>query len=256
MNREHYRIPSRDPNEGIHLCYFKTLNRPAAVVLLSHGFTVDGTESHRMFVEIAASLQHHNIAALLFDYRGTGYSGGAHRDLTPSREIADLRCVHRFLVSEMAPRNAKLGVLGQSHGSYIAILTAPLLERIDAMCVWGASATPLERYRRNFSDLSRHGDDIMLDKGFLLGTHFLDDMARHDALEACARISCPVLFVHAGDDEKVPLAEGRQAFEGVQSAKDFVVIEGGNHLYKRQPELQAKAVKETVAWFTRFLLEV
>ena len=257
MRQKHFRIRPVGEAEEVHVCvcFPDQVTEVSPSVICSHGFTVDGTESHRMFFEMAERLVLEGIVCVLFDYRGCGYSSGAFRDLRPSREIADLLGVYEFVLGDQEVPAHSLGLLGQSHGSYIAILAAPRMERLKAMCLWGASVSPLERYKQNFGRLSRHEGMIQLEKGFQLSPQFLEDMASQNAIEAAQHISCHVAFIHAGNDESVPVGEGRQAYEAVRVAKSFELIEGANHSYKGQPALQERAFQATVQWFRNHLFK-
>ena len=256
MRQQHFRIRPSEGAEEIHacLCTFDNATEKDPIVIFSHGFTVDGTESHRMFFEAAEAFVKHGICCMLFDYRGCSYSGGSFKDLRPSREIEDLLAVYRFVSTNPGVPRGTLGLLGQSHGSYIALLAAPQMPLLKAICLWGASASPLRRYRENLERLPRYKGLIVLEKGFLLASAFLDDMVQHNAIEACRRISCPVAFVHAGNDDQVPLKEGREAYNEIRTAKWFELIEGGNHSYKGQPELQERAIMFSLNWFREYLL--
>jgi len=62
-------------NQGQRL--YGMLHRPEGVaiapaVVLCHGFTGQRIESHRLFVKMARDLAAHGIAALRFDFRGSG----------------------------------------------------------------------------------------------------------------------------------------------------------------------------------------
>lgn len=256
MIQKHFRIKPTKKDEEVHICfcYSERSKQGDPVIIFSHGFTVDGVESHRMFYEMAESFVKNGLNCVLFDYRGCGYSSGAFKNLCPSQEIKDLLAVYKFVLEELNITNKHIGLFGQSHGSYISLLTIPKMPLVKSVCLWGVSAAPLKRYKANFKKLARFNDLLVLDKGFLLSQTFLEDMAEHDAIEACHKISCPILFVHAGDDNIVPIEDGRKAYEEVSSnEKHFEVIDGGNHSYKRQPQLQQLATKLTLDWFCKYL---
>ena len=68
-----------DRQEGgsLHLHYRDAGDgQPRPTVILSHGFTVDGTESHRIFLRMADRYNAAGITTVNFDYFGCGYSDG------------------------------------------------------------------------------------------------------------------------------------------------------------------------------------
>ncbi len=258
MIQKHFRVKSKNEAEEIHvcLCTFQNATHNDPTIIFSHGFTVDGVESHRLFYETAEIFVDHGLSCILFDYRGCGYSSGSFKEFSPSREIEDLLEVYKFVIKEPSVPKGTLGLLGQSHGSYISVLAASKMFLLKAICLWGASASPLKRYKKNFEKLPKYNGLFVLEKGFLLSPAFLDNMAKHNAIQAIREISCPIAFVHAGDDKKVPVEEGKQAYNAVQTDKWFELIEGGNHSYKRQPELQKRAILFSLEWFCKYLLQV
>lgn len=256
MKQEDIRVSQDDSDEEIHIHYCTPSGGTnlKATVLFSHGFTVSGVESHRMFLEIAEVFTKNGMASVLFDYRGAGYSSGWFRDLKPSRELKDLLKVYNFTLKELSAPEP-LGLLGQSHGSYLALMAIPKMQKLSTACLWGTSASPEARYRENLEKRPTHKGFMVLEKGFLLSPEFLDDMDNHDALEACEKIKQPIAFIHAGEDQTVPIEEGREAYEAVQSdEKEFKKIEGANHSYKRQPKLQEEAIEFTLNWFNSHLI--
>lgn len=254
MKQKHYRVKLKNAEEDIHLCHCIPENRKSnAIVIFSHGFSVDGTESHRMFIEMAQALSSQNISSIMFDYRGCGYSGGKFEDLTPIREIEDLLAVYSFTINKIGINEKNLGLLGQSHGSYISLLSIPKMKSLKAICLWGTSVSPLERYHKNFSLLPKYNNMILLNKGFLLKDCFLKDMAKYDAIKSCKEITCPIKLIHAEKDEKVPLKEGNKAFNEIRAFKKFEIIKDANHSFKGQPDLQEKVIQSTLNWFNKYL---
>ncbi|RKN36723.1 alpha/beta fold hydrolase [Streptomyces hoynatensis] len=73
----------------------------------------------------AAGLARRGIAALAFDFRGFGESGGAPRDLeSPVRKIADLRSAIDFLATHPAVAPGRVGELGICAGAGYAVVNA------------------------------------------------------------------------------------------------------------------------------------
>ena len=52
---------------------------------------------------------------------------------------------------------------------------------------------------------------------------------RFDAASVIGRVPCAILFVHAGEDEIMPLAAGRALFLKAREPKEFVVVPGARH---------------------------
>jgi len=241
--------------EEIHMHIVRPTNgKRHPFVILSHGFSVDGTESHRLFIHLMNALEQVGCGSVTFDHRGIGYSDGEFEDLTLTKEIEDLKAVIDCLYKKPFVDKANIGVLGQSHGSLVAVLALADDLRVKAFCLWGASITPYDRYLRNLgTEILEKGKVCIPNKGFYLKRAFMDDLGRYDGLSCIERIFCPTILVHAGSDEKVPISEAKLAFERIKAPKEFVVIPGGNHSYKCQIELEKQAIEVTVGWFRKNL---
>ena len=154
------------------------------------------------------------LQVLLFDYRGYGLSTG-----TPTEKglIEDGEAAAQFVMTELQVPPERTVYFGKSLGTGVAVLVAAarppdrqparlvLESSFDSMAAVGAHHYP-----------------------FLPVRWFLRD--RYDAASAIGRVRCPILFVHGGADEIVPIERGRALFERANPARDlFVVIPGARH---------------------------
>jgi hypothetical protein len=105
-------------------------DKPVAGVLCTHGY---GGLRETTQPEIARSYGRAGIAALYFDYRGFGESGGNRGVLHPERQIEDARNALSFMTTDARIDEARLGIHGSSFGGAVAISTAARDERIRAV---------------------------------------------------------------------------------------------------------------------------
>jgi fermentation-respiration switch protein FrsA (DUF1100 family) len=167
----------------------------------------------------AGNLSHHQVAmipfqrlglqVLLFDYRGFGRSSGRpdERGL-----LLDGDAAVDFVENQLGVAPARIVYYGQSLGSGVAVLLSA--GRPPARLI-------LESAFDSLAAVARH-HYFFLPAGALIRDRF-------DAGAAVGRVSCPVLFLHPGEDEIVPLSRGRALFEKANPPKRFVVIPGGRH---------------------------
>jgi dienelactone hydrolase len=84
----------------------------------------------------AAGLAERGFAALAFDFRGFGESGGTPRDLeSPPRKAADLRSAVGFLARHPAIAGGRLGQLGICAGGGYSVLNAATDERVASLAL-------------------------------------------------------------------------------------------------------------------------
>ncbi len=63
-----------------------------------------------------------------------------------------------------------------------------------------------------------------------------------------AEVSCAKLFVHGDADDKAPVQLSRDAFAVARAPKKLVVVPGGGHAFKGQPNLFEQAVSTSLDW--------
>ncbi len=256
-------------NQRIHgMLHFPTATQtPHPCVMLLHGFTGHRGESHRIFVMMARLLAAAGIAALRFDFRGSGESEGTFDEMTPSGEIKDTVAAHAFLQQQPEIDASRLGLLGLSMGGMVAALSVAQAP-VKALCLWapahpkirlwnfGEDATP-ESVRLAFKaglpgiefppgtsfDASRGIMDI---GGHPVDGIFFEDLARHEPFETVLAHKGPALVVHGDADPVVPHSYG-EAYAKVLTARLHTVA-GGLHTFETLPH-QDEACNVTKKFF-------
>jgi len=241
-NVVHRRLASVDPAETIHVVDYE-VEHPRAIAVFSHGFFVPGFESNRMFVVAARAFQTAGIRAVLFDYRGSGYSDGSFIDVRLGQLQDDLRQVYNAYRSQSTPTV----VVGQSLGSGLAALTAAELPDLAGLVLWGFSAHNYERYTRQYlRDAS--SEVVYQGNGFPVTQAFVNDFRTQDPMDAVAEVHRPVLFVHGTADDKASIELPREAVARRSAPSRLVEIPGGTHGFKAQPDELARAIDVSIEW--------
>ena len=154
-------LTTREPisfvNEGQKL--IGVLHRPVAAyrdkipaVVLFHGFTGTKVERHRIFVKAAEALAREGIAALRFDFRGSGDSEGDFEDMTLPGEISDARVSLDYVSGVPGVDGNNIGILGLSMGGAVAASVSDD-PRVRSVVMWSAVAD----LERTFMDAVRPG---------------------------------------------------------------------------------------------------
>jgi pimeloyl-ACP methyl ester carboxylesterase len=191
---------------------------PWAGIVILHG-AGSAKENHHDFARAARSA---GLAAICFDQRGHGETGGA----LDGRVLEDVATVAAKL------GDVPLAVRGSSMGGYLAILAAEKLDARAAVAICPASADGLARGLRN-REFAFDADVPSLDA--FLGEHPLD--------AAVERLDVPLLLLHAEGDERVPVAHSRELARRARHA-DLVVVPGGHHRsVQHDAELQGHALR-------------
>jgi uncharacterized protein len=214
--------PPQEQGQHEGLCYalFLPAAAPRGSVVILHG-AGSSKESHYDYARLARA---HGFAALAFDQRGHGDSGGA----LDGRAIEDVATMAALLPP------GPLALRGSSMGGYLALVSA---ERVGAAAVVAICPASDEQLRRGLRN-----DEL----GFTADAGALDGLlAEHDVALAVARLSGALLLAHAEGDERVPVEHSRALFAAATTAdKRLIVMPGGHHRsIQHDPELQALSIR-------------
>lgn len=224
-------------------------------VALLHGFTGHRSESHFIFTKQARHLAQHGIAALRFDFRGSGESEGDFCEMTIEGEISDAAAALDFLQAQEEIDPTRLGILGLSLGGCVATCLAARDPRIRTLVLWSAPADLLHVITQGAEKPSRSvaenpkGYDI---GGLIVGTGFIQDVMRIRPLEAAQQFAAPVLVVHGTKDETVPPDHARLCYEAFSGPKALRLVEGADHTYSLTP-WEEEVITASTDWFTSHL---
>jgi pimeloyl-ACP methyl ester carboxylesterase len=245
MTKKHSRLDTGAG--GLHVMTWLPENSPRALVIFSHGFTVPGFESRRMFLDIAARIVGLDMGAILFDYRGSGYSDRTFEDITIHDEITDLRIVLEYTESLYA--KVPIALWGMSLGTAVAAEVAAVRpDRVEALIMWCVSTRLHERFRSRYDAKRLAEGRLYLPSGFLVTERFVDALADVDTLGAISRLHMPKLFVTGTADEQTSAELAREAFGAAPEPKVLCLIPDGNHGFKGQPELFDESVSSSLEW--------
>lgn len=187
--------------------------------------TAGGSSSDRRnMLDHARALHGSGMGVLLFDWPGTGASGG--RIGLGAAERDALHGAVTFVAGQPDVAAGKIGVLGFSLGAYTTLLVAADDPRVRVVAVEGAF--------RNFEEQTRveyQRSGVAVQWGALAGAR-LGGMERNgpDVLAAAARISPrPLLFVAGRADHSVPPASTQVVFDAAREPKSLWLIAGAGH---------------------------
>ncbi|MEE8466246.1 MAG: alpha/beta hydrolase, partial [Dehalococcoidia bacterium] len=145
----------------------------------------------------------------IFDYRGYGQSEGE-----PSEKgtYLDARAAMEYLRSRPDVDPDRIVYLGHSLGAAVAVelaLTQPPLALVLVSPF--ASVRDMARLTLPFPPA-----------GWLVRNHY-------DNVSRIREINVPLLVLHGGSDDTVPLSQGRKLYEAANEPKRFEMLEGAGH---------------------------
>lgn len=199
---------------------------PAPMVIGCHGLMADRNSPKQL--DLAQACCQQGIGYFRFDHRGCGDSQGAFSRVTSleGRQKDLLDAIQR--VRSLDVCNGVIGLFGSSMGGAVC-LSVCKKENIKAMVTLAA---PLHsRFPQ--------AEDHPLNSSF-------------DITDEAGRVK-NILIFHGECDEVVPLAHARSLYDRASRPKKLNIQPGGDHRMSN-PRHQELFIRESVAWFTEYLL--
>jgi hypothetical protein len=225
-------------------------------VAFFHGFTGDRMESHWIFVKCARALAKVGIAALRFDFYGSGESDGDFREMTLRGEISDARAAVDYFRRQKKIDPKRVGLLGISLGGAIAAELATKV-RARAVVLWSALAHTAHLRTlavTSVKPISGGGGAVEYDAREI-SPHFLEDALEAEPVRSLARFKGPTLIIQPEKDEAVPLSHAQDYYQAAGArAKELVVIPGADHVFSSVP-WEREVIARTVEWFRAHLFQ-
>lgn len=219
-------------------------NVPA--VVLCHGIPsgqpVEGTDPG--YRPLAEKLAQKGFMAVLFNFRGSGESGG---NIDIAGWCRDLSAVLDMLFESQKFDHERLALWGFSGGGAVSCCVAARDKRVAAAVLAAAPA--------GFEALfPREALDDIIKKARRLGIirdinfppdpqRWLEDTYRVKAVEAIAGIAPrPVFIMHGTADDVVPVEDAIKLYEAAGERTKLVLLEGMGHRLRMEPEALETAV--------------
>jgi uncharacterized protein len=181
-------------------------DRGARWLLICHGNAGNLSDAGRP--AHYAGLRALGLNLLAFDYRGYGESGGI-----PSEWgfYGDAEAAYRYLRDTLAVPPDRIVLFGHSLGSAVAV---ELATRVDAagIVLDGALMSVTARAQEVYP---------------YVPVRWLA-RSRYASIEKIGRVQVPKLFLHAREDDVVPIAHGRRLYEAAPPPKIFTALAGGH----------------------------
>jgi pimeloyl-ACP methyl ester carboxylesterase len=174
-------------------------------ILYCHGN--NGNVTNR--IEALLDLRRLGVNLFAFDYRGYGRSEGAP---TEAGVYRDARAAWDHLVGERGESPKSILVFGHSLGGAIAIDCA-LHREIPGLVVQSSFTQVRDMARTVYPRLRLH----------------LIARNQFRSIEKVGRLRMPKLFIHGGEDAKVPTEHGRRLFAAAAEPKEWYEVPRAGH---------------------------
>ena len=199
---------------------------PFPAVVFIHGGLGDNREYTRAMLDwsVAKLLRREGFVVLSTDYR-VSLTGG---------DIADVVASFNYTAGLSFVDGSKIAYFGDSHGAYLAIMAATQTAPFALVHGWGV-ADMAEWYRHIENIPVRYYQKVTEDLQNSLGGTPDQVPEAYRMISPTAHVSkikCPVLILHGGEDEDVPVSHARFLAEALEKANveyTLKIFEHGGH---------------------------
>jgi fermentation-respiration switch protein FrsA (DUF1100 family) len=192
----------------------------------------------RGYPALAERICREGFAVLIFNFRGTGDSGGNFDILGWPR---DLKAVIDYLWTLSEVDKSHLSLLGYSGGAAVSIYVAAQDKRISCVAACAcpaelgfvAEAGEPQAVVEHFRSLG-----VIRDEGFPHSVEeWLDGFRLIRAIDHVARIAPrPLLLVHNRRDEVVAVSHAHRLYARAREPKELVILDGAEHALRQDEQ--------------------
>jgi len=224
---------------------------PKKGIVLAHCFTC--SKHQRIMRRACDTLAGKGYLVLRFDFSGNGESEGKFEEATYSKEIKDMDSAISFMEKQGV---SWIGILGHSMGADVSILHAPEDNRIQSLCILGASASTtnlVDIFPKEVQEkIKKEGKTRMtlFGKEHMITQEFLEDTKKHNIPKALKNMDKPLCIIHGDNDAIIPVASAQKLYALAQEPKELHIIKGADHLFSEDTDFTT-VLDIVIAWFDK-----
>ena len=222
--------------------YLPAGRMPYPTVCVCHGIPAGVPDpNNRGYAMLAEQICRQQFAVLIFNFRGTGGSGGNLDILGWTR---DLKAVIDYLYASPEVDKSCLSLLGFSGGAAVSIYEASQDKRISSVvsCASPAKFTFFTEVDKPQSviDHFRSIGAIRDDNFPHSAGEWLDGFKLVTPINYVAGIAPrPLLLVHGSEDETVEVSHARELYTRAGEPKQLIVVDGAGHRLRQNARAMA-----------------
>ena len=194
------------------------------------------------YPELARRLSEEGFASIIFNFRGTGFSGGNYHPLGWAN---DLEAILEWAWNRPEIDVDRIGVFGSSMGARVAIYVTSKRPEVAALVSYAAPVSlgewsPKERLKR------AREVGIIRDADFPKSVEsWSEEMELLDPLGSIRRVTPkPLLIVQGDADDIVDPADAALLYDVAKDPKELIILPNVGHRFRSEPE----AINRSFSW--------
>jgi len=227
--------------------YTPAVRHRVPTVLMLHGFTGSRAETGFLFVRLARRLNEAGIAAVTFDFRGSGESDGSFDQMLVSGELSDALRMVEWVQGQPFVDRSQFCLLGFSLGGLLAACVSARVRNVASMVM--IAPTTVDNMCRFASS------DVRTNEPVTMGAHtmhpdFFNDIRKLNPVADVAVHPRPTLLIQGEGDMAVPPSVS-QAYVDAMTRRnvplDVIRMPEANHGFSR-PVWQNQLIEDVTGW--------
>jgi len=230
-------------------------------VIICHGFK--RTKEQIIPLVLSRNLSVEGFVVLRFDFSNWGESAGGYSNMKFTQEIKDVDSALKYVSKQPFVDKNRIGLAGLSLGGGVVLVSAANnLKKVKTVVAFAPSLDFYNIIRNHFDKTGqkeawkRKGYSYMYDRGrdtyWKFNYSFLKDSQKVKPFDYYDKIKCPVFIIQGSKDKDVRLSENKKFFEKLSPPKKFLVIQGGDHQFRKIDSLN-KSIIEATVWLKKYL---
>lgn len=223
------------------------------LVVICEGF--GGMKSQEKFVRLARGLVKRNIASFRFDFEGCGESEGEFRNITVKKEVSDLKTIMSLLFRKRSIDKNKVFFVGYSLGAVIITIFLAQTEFLSKGLVFWAPAFcqkdffPLWYTPKEIEKWQKQG--YFIRKEQVVKISYFKENKDKDYSSLLSKIQIPILILHGGKDDTVPVKFSKGLVKNYRNIK-LKVYPRAEHKFEDY-YIQKELICDTARWIGNHL---
>lgn len=227
MIQDHVTFPNEHEQELSGFIRIPDEDGKYPVVIVCHGFMQ--TKDRELYMDIANLLSYQQFITLRFDFLHHGESHGETVQASLTQMIEDIKDAIDFIEKIPQADKDRIAIIGHDLGGMAALLLKD--PRVKALCTI-ASRTSTTTFMNSYFDeyeIKEWKRDLYYDcQEIRLGIAFLNDIYKHDVLEAAGSKHIPMLFINGTNDKRTPFDEAKRLFYH-SKVRQLEIVDGADH---------------------------
>ncbi len=213
------------------------------VVILCHGFGYF-KEEDGLFTEEASRLAAKGYACYYFDFSGCGESEGDYSQTSLTKLAQDLHAVYDYITQLNYIDSSNVSLVGHSFGT--CVINAAQITNVKRIVLGGAPFYPYEVIKNLFSNFNENGISTRQstsERTRTIGPQFWEDLKHYKPETLISNFTCPILFIHGGQDDIVPI-KNMEVLSSFALKPERLVLELSNHDFRPEREQAFQAIED------------